>query len=229
MQYSDLTRYYKVESINAAAAFKSGIQRRLLLMCIAEAQSVKNLADQVGLPLNKVHYHIGRLVELGLLVNTHIKPRGGRSIKLYKAVAEGFYVSQIYLDNPTADVQKELQTALEKSRMKSEGGMLFHLDDNGYFKGEFIKDDGQDKSEAFQMWAKLSLDEEAVESFSIEAKALINKYRNLSKEPATKTQGNGSNNHLNKRHIINIALAPTVKNVSNQNSQRMRKMKQKQR
>ena len=122
MQHSDLTRYYKIDSIIAAAAFKSGIQRRLIYMCMQKPQSIKNMADHVGLPLNKVHYHIGRLVELGLIEIAQVQPRSGRSIKIYKAVSEGFYISQIYLDDPFVDLRKELYEALEKGEMKSDWG-----------------------------------------------------------------------------------------------------------
>jgi hypothetical protein len=71
---------------------------------IGRERSASDVAQAYGLPINAVLYRIGRMIKLGLLRQSSQKPRSGRAVKLYRAVADSFYVplkqtSQVALED----------------------------------------------------------------------------------------------------------------------------------
>ncbi|PTA67851.1 ArsR/SmtB family transcription factor [Deinococcus arcticus] len=59
---------------------------------IPEALSASEVARRCGRPLNTTHHHLTRLLGAGLVAIAGERPRGGRPIKLYRAVARTFRV-----------------------------------------------------------------------------------------------------------------------------------------
>jgi hypothetical protein len=59
---------------------------------IGRSRTAGEVAREQGVPLNKMHYRIERLVALGLLAVEREERRAGRSIKHYRATADAFYV-----------------------------------------------------------------------------------------------------------------------------------------
>ncbi len=54
--------------------------------------SLSHAAQALSLKLPTLLYHVNRFLNLGLLEVAEVKPRGGRSIKLYRTTAKAFFV-----------------------------------------------------------------------------------------------------------------------------------------
>jgi len=65
------------------------------------AKTSKQIADQMGLPASKVHYHVRELAKVGLLVLTETKEKGGVIEKYYLPVAKQIHIRLI--DDETRD------------------------------------------------------------------------------------------------------------------------------
>jgi len=66
--------------------------RRYLEPLLIREHSASELAAAVGVPLSTALYRIRRFIDAGLIVETRQSPRGGRPIRHYGAVADGFFV-----------------------------------------------------------------------------------------------------------------------------------------
>ena len=54
--------------------------------------TLSEAAEELGLKLSHLLYHVNRFIKLGLLKVTHEQKRGGRAVKLYRTTAEVFFV-----------------------------------------------------------------------------------------------------------------------------------------
>jgi len=60
--------------------------------CGPAEHSLSELQRMLAMPLPKLHYHVRRLLDAGLLTVSRTQPRAGRPVQFYRAVAERFLV-----------------------------------------------------------------------------------------------------------------------------------------
>jgi len=82
----------RVDDPDAALMVTDPVARRYLEPLLERERSASELARVVGVPLSTAVYRIKRLVRTGLVEQTRCAPRGGRPIRYYRAVADGFFV-----------------------------------------------------------------------------------------------------------------------------------------
>ena len=84
--------WYVIEDPDAASVLADVEQRRYLLPFIREELSLSEAARRLNVKPTALLYHINKLLALGLLEVSQVKPRKGRSSKLYRASAERFFI-----------------------------------------------------------------------------------------------------------------------------------------
>ena len=91
---------------------------------VAQEQSVSEAATEVGCSLETMLYHVNRFLDAGLLRVAREKPRAGRPIKLYRSVADAFFVPfhltsytdlEAWLLDTTRPFQQRLMSSLAKT------------------------------------------------------------------------------------------------------------------
>src|SRR5215469_18948907 len=93
MELPDHSRAYRISGRVEAAALDHPVRSRLLMACAGRERSLTELTKEIGQPLNKLHYHVGRLTAAGLLRQSRTEARAGRPIRYYRAIAGSFLIS----------------------------------------------------------------------------------------------------------------------------------------
>lgn len=73
---------------------------------VAKERTVSEAAREVGCTLEAMLYRVNQFCKAGLLEVTRLKKRAGRSVKLYRSVAEAFFVP--FHLTPFADLEERL-------------------------------------------------------------------------------------------------------------------------
>lgn len=81
--------------------------RAFFLPFLARTRSVKAAAEEVGCPLDAMHYRVRRFLGAGLLRIVEERPRAGRAIKLYRSVADALYVP--FALTPYAELEERIR------------------------------------------------------------------------------------------------------------------------
>jgi len=132
MQHDILSRALRVTDRRAAAVFSVPLRRRLVLHLIGQERSLAEIANDTGLDLKRLHYHVTVLTKLGLLVVAHEQKRAGRPIKMYRATAKAFFVPEDAAHTgPDEVLTAELRRSLAKQRTRSRAGIVYHLGGDG--------------------------------------------------------------------------------------------------
>lgn len=139
-----------------AAAFANDLRCRLLLACTARERSLSDLRGELRQPLAKLHYHVGRLLEAGLVTVSRIEPRAGRPIRFYRAVAERFLVPQESLaELPGERWAAELRELLQRSRGPVR--LRYGADASGRMTVNLVRTEEDAQPRNFEAWRILSL------------------------------------------------------------------------
>lgn len=85
-------RVLSIDDQTVARMVTDPTTRRYLEPLLVREHSASELATAVGVPLSTALYRIRRFIESGLVAETRRSPRGGRPIRHYRAVADGFFV-----------------------------------------------------------------------------------------------------------------------------------------
>ena len=129
-----LSSAIRVEDRKAAAAFSDPLRRRVVLLLVGREQSASELATATGVALKRLHYHLGALERLGLVAVAGRRARAGRPIKLYRAVADAFFVpAGAAAASPSEALAAELRQALARHADRSHDGMQYQLGEKGEF------------------------------------------------------------------------------------------------
>ena len=177
MERPDWSRVYRVKDTRAAAVFVDPKSRRILLGFVPEPRSVGEAAAAFNMNLKSIHYHVRRLVELGLLSEVATRPRGGRPIKLYRAVAKAFYISgevapKLFGD----DLSRELRDCIEQRSSRTDIGIVFAASRRGSPRARAILGE-QGGATAIEMWRVLRLSKTEATSLRHDLLALLNEYQ----------------------------------------------------
>jgi len=159
----------------AAAAFASAPTRAVIFELMKSERSLSELRDVLGMSLNLLHYHVGRLRQLGLVTVSAVKRRGGRSIKKYRAVASEFRVpGSVARQTAGAGLKDELYTALERAELRYPTETTYFLDERG--TPRMRRSQSTQGSTAHQRWCKLRLSATAAAELTRRVGDLLAKY-----------------------------------------------------
>lgn len=78
-------------------------QRRYLEPFFGRATTVADAASELGVKANSLLYQVKRLCRLGLLQGVRTEQRGGRTVKLYRASADRFFIPFAQTDAVTLE------------------------------------------------------------------------------------------------------------------------------
>jgi DNA-binding transcriptional ArsR family regulator len=87
----------------AAVAALDPVRARLLALLAAAPASAAGLATAIGLPRQKVRYHLAALAERGLVVEVDQRKHGGLTERIFAASAGSYVVSPAALGDAGAD------------------------------------------------------------------------------------------------------------------------------
>jgi hypothetical protein len=178
MERVDHSRAYRISKRAEAAALDHPVRSRLLLACGLRERSLTDLAKEMGQPLPKLHYHVGRLTACGLLRQARVEPRAGRPIRYYRAVAESFLISLADMGESVGEgLSRELRRSLAEQTNRMELSLFYHIDDAGRFRVRMIDREGGGRgSRVFEHWKVLRLTTEQRMALAQEIAAVITRY-----------------------------------------------------
>ena len=173
MQQIDLSRSFTVQSRAHAQVFGNAFKRRIVLSCVREAKSISRVADELAIPIKKIHYHMTSLAQLGLLHVVAERPRNGRPIKLYQAIADSFFIPRSLMEDANRSLRKALYSALDEARIRAGGGTYLSVQDDGSMRMQPIKSDPTQAFGATEAWMTLHLSQEAAQRLQADIMAVI--------------------------------------------------------
>ena len=169
------------------------------MACARSERSLTELARELGQPLPKLHYHLGRLTACGLLKLSRIEARRGRPIRYYRAAAEAFLVSVADVGEFMGErLARELRRSLAEEANRRDLSLLHHLDEAGRFRVRLVDSEGRGRnSKSFEYWKVLRLSADQRLALAAEMGALITRY-----ESAAETGG--------EAWLVHAAFAPKL-------------------
>jgi DNA-binding transcriptional ArsR family regulator len=180
-----------------AAALEHPLRARLLMACVADERSLSDLQRLSGQTLPKLHYHVSRLLDSGLMRVSRQQARGGRPIRWFRAVAERFLVPQEFLDDlPGEALAAELRNALQMSR--GEVSLRYAADPQGNPIALLVRDEAARPPKSIELWRILKLSRGQRDALAGELAELFARYARAEAEPGGET------------FLIHAAFAPRL-------------------
>jgi hypothetical protein len=175
MQSASQSREMRVGTLSQATALQNSLRARLLMACVAHERSLSDLQRLAGQTLPKLHYHVERLLDAGLLRVSREQARGGRPIRFFRAVAESFLVPQEFLGElPGEAMAVELRNLLQTNR--GEVSLRYGCDERGGFKMTLVRDESEPSAKAMELWQVFMLNRQQREALANELKELFQRY-----------------------------------------------------
>ena len=84
--------FFRVHTAAQAAILDDRVLARLFYPFLGKEKTVTQAATEVGCKLNAMHYRVKTFLEAGLLGVVREEKRAGRPIKVYRSVADAFFV-----------------------------------------------------------------------------------------------------------------------------------------
>lgn len=161
----------------AAAAFVNSRLRRTLMLFARHDLSLGEAARAANLDLKRLHHHAQRLVQLGLLKVSSIRPRAGRPIKMYRAAADAFFISQRHLPtSSTKGLSDELRHLLAEEENRSVDGILISIGHEGEPVVRLVPH-GTPSGRSFELWRILRLSPADFAELREDLDAVLTKYQ----------------------------------------------------
>lgn len=183
-----------IDNRRAAAVFSNIRQRKILFALIARDHSLSELAVVAETPLNLLHHHVQKLIELGLVQVSGSRPRAGPAIKLYRATAGAFLVPAEFAGVPKDSLNQKLRDALELGLAGTYKGMLYYHD--GTDAHMRLIQDGAASPPASEVWAELELSDADAGALAQELRAVMKRYASRKGK-------------RRRRYIVHVAVAST--------------------
>lgn len=191
-----LSRALTITDPRAAAALVDPVSQGMILAFAGRARSIAEVARDGEYDLKRLHHHVQRFCRLGLLEVADSRPRAGRPVKLYRTVAEAFFVPHGALPElHTERLVRNLRAGLRRAARRPGKGVLVYADGDGIPRSETRR--GEHGLEAAEMWRMLRLAPDQVAELSAELDALLNRYMR-----EERPGGRG--------YLLHAALAPWV-------------------
>jgi len=175
MQSNAQSREKRIHDQAQAAALENPLRARLLMACVVQERSLTDLQRLAGQTLPKLHYHVTRLLDAGLLRVSRKQPRGGRPIRFFRAVAERFFVPQEFLGElPGQAMATELRNLLQMSR--GDVSLRYGSDSRGNLRVMLVRDETEPSPKAIELWQVFRLSRQQREALAKELKELFERY-----------------------------------------------------
>ncbi|WP_152395517.1 ArsR/SmtB family transcription factor [Paenibacillus guangzhouensis] len=168
---------YEITSYVQAKVFSNKLRIKIFSLFDDQVpKTSKQIADQMGLPASKVHYHVRELAKVGLLVLTETREKGGVIEKYYLPVAKQIHI-RLKEDEAPQEGEKSGEYLITKS---------YFRDYQEGFLQEVERKDEQKKSKkterghgTFMSGSLLSLTEEKHKQMVEEMRQLMEKWAQL--------------------------------------------------
>jgi DNA-binding transcriptional ArsR family regulator len=182
-----------ITSAAAAAVFAVDRQRRLVESLIGSAMTLSALAHAVEMPLSLAHYHVARLLALGLIEIEREERRAGRAVKHYRAAAWRFFVPAELLPGlPSAGLNQRMRATLDEHLVRSLEGMIFGHD--GKFVSMQLRRHGNQNGNSMELWLDIGLSRADSTQLMAELRGVVDRYR---------TRGSPTE----PQHLVHVAMA----------------------
>ncbi len=208
---ADLPPGTHVVSNAKAAAFLSDPEHNGYFSPFLEREvTLSEVALELQVPLNKLHYWVTKMLELGIVHVTRIQKRAGRAVRYYSAVAPAFFVPFSAIPAETFEAQLTLEDVSRQRRLSSAharargelpphcGTLMARMDgaNSGIRIESFPKRRSNDLT--FNVWLERTFRSEDARALLAELRALEEHYSSL---PEPKP-GQG------QQFCLRLALAP---------------------
>lgn len=176
MEQPSLSRALRLDEPDRAAALVDPVRRRILTAFIGRERSLSEAAGALAMPLNRLAYHVGALLRLGLVRVEREQKRAGRPIRLYRAVADAFLVPATAIARrPGAGLAAELRAALDRTEQLAGGSdMIVALDAVG--RPVMRRHGAELAADACEYWRVLQLSRSEARAVAAELGALLRRY-----------------------------------------------------
>lgn len=198
MEEQILTSTLRIEAPDQVAVFLDPRRRRILITFLGREASLTEAAERLAFPLNRLAYHVGRLIELGLLRVVREQKRAGRPIRYYRAAADSFLIPAAAMGRRVGDgLTAELRAALDRAELLSGASdLLISLDEAG--RPRLQRRGGNVDADACEYWRVLSLSAAEARQLNGELRALLRRYE-------------GSPGRGKTAYLAHAALAPRAR------------------
>jgi hypothetical protein len=203
MKAAEQSRSLQITKPAEVAALDHPLRSRLLMACVRRERNLTELARELNQPLGKLHYHMGQLIDSGLLAVGRIEHRPGRPIRYYRAVAKTFLINLADVKESAVEkLARELRQSLAQQYNRQNLSLLYDLDEAGRYRVRLVDSDGRGKtSRTFEAWKVLRLTDQRRRLLAGELRAVISRYEAV---------GEGSDR---ERFIVHAAFAPKIWDV----------------
>lgn len=184
MQRIEQSSPHKVQDGLQAAAFSNPLRCRVLVACALEERSLSQLQAEFGIPLTKLHYHIGQLMKAELVVISRSQARGGRAINYYRAIAEKFLLSDVtHITLPSDLWTEELRQLLNEEVSRSgEWGLLYAPGPRGKMLVQLVRPPQPPTTRTFENWRVIKLNAEQRAALAKDLFDLLERYSQAGSE-----------------------------------------------
>jgi len=203
--------WHKITS-EAAAAYLAADEGRYFLRPFLEREaSVSEAAELLGQPLDRTHYRVKRMLQLGILEVTRQEARAGRPVKYYRSRGDGLFVpfsltSAADLEESRRRTNAELDARLvhaqtvamrELTESRGDWGFRLFLDDQGATHYDFAPERAPDDFDLQKLqlqpespavvatWLQVPLERQQAKELQRELTELLLRYRALSEGEAS--------------------------------------------
>ena len=199
MEADKLSRARRIESGDAASVFTDPKRRRILVAFLGCERSLSDAAKALDMPLNRLAYHVGVFLRLGLIEIVREQKRAGRPILYYRSAADSFLVpAELMRRRPGDALATELREALEHAdRVSGRGDMLLFLDAGG--RPRIGQTGGEAKTDASDFWRVLALSRDEAEELGRNLADLVRAFED---RQSALGAGGGS------PYLVHFAVAP---------------------
>jgi len=140
-----------------------------ILELLIKPRSVRDLAEQMGVPRTRLYHHMNLLEEAGMIRVVDTRPSGAQTEKLYQVTAYSFQPSQEYLQ--TADPREKAHAVLTSIFAATEADFV-----RSVAEGTASLDDRSPRRKMQIRRGLLLLDESQLHDFIAELEAIYEKY-----------------------------------------------------
>jgi len=196
-----LSRATVIKGRKAAAALGSARQRHILLLFASAPLTLAEAAARSGMELKSLYHHARKLHRAGLLAIVGERPRAGRPMKLYQAVADMFFVRDEALPQPfTHSLAEELSESLLRHGFRPGRGILFGIDPSGEPMARRVDGAGA-RSEVLDLWFLLHVRPQDLPKLKAELSSVAQRY--------DRSGGSGA-----KPYLVHAAAAPRSRDLA---------------
>lgn len=181
-----------IEDRAAAAVFTAPRHAQTLLWLVPRALSLSELGRLTQTPLNLLHHHVRKWVQLGLVRVVREKRRAGAPMKYYQATARAFFVPAELAADKGARRHARMRALLTQRHAQRAEGTVFSHDGKG---PQMRRVGAAERPTAVELWLEVRLSDTDAAALAKELSALLGRFR---------ARATGAH----QRYLVHAAIAP---------------------